>query len=508
MFESAAAPAEPSAPPVSVPRAARLLRLARDRAPGAAAVALLEQVDPGQLCAADRVDLLACWEAHEGWLLARRAAAVVAVAGAAPADDELDEDSARMQVAAAIRVTVTTAGHRVDTARFVHAHPDLAAALTAGRLGYGHLAVLERELAAAAAATVTAVLAEVLPAAADQTPSRLRQHACRALARIDADAVTDRIRAHHRNRSADLTPEPDLGARITVTGPWAMTAWAYRQFDAWARAERDRLRATHRGTTPGPDTPDSGPDTRDGEDGAQGRRDVSLTALRADAVVEAARLLALSLAHPDTDPHTDPHTGTGTDTTGDPDTVQPRRRGRSWSTAIVVCDLPTALGLADEPGHVPGYGPVPAPIARHLLAHADTWRRFLTTDSTLTDAGTTRYRPTDALRDLITARDQACAFPGCTVPATHADLDHTTPYDGTNTTPDNLRPLCRRHHRVKTHHPGWQLRTGPHGPEWTTPTGHRHHTPPEPLWQTTDRIITDRRRLGTLTRHHWQRHRP
>ena len=35
--------------------------------------------------------------------------------------------------------------------------------------------------------------------------------------------------------------------------------------------------------------------------------------------------------------------------------------------------------------------------------------------------------------------------------------------------------LCRRHHRLKTHH-GWQLRAHPDGScDWTSPTGARYH---------------------------------
>ena len=47
-------------------------------------------------------------------------------------------------------------------------------------------------------------------------------------------------------------------------------------------------------------------------------------------------------------------------------------------------------------------------------------------------------------------------FPWCTRPAEHCDTDHVIPYaEGGPTASDNLAPLCRRHHRLKTHHPGW-----------------------------------------------------
>ncbi len=86
--------------------------------------------------------------------------------------------------------------------------------------------------------------------------------------------------------------------------------------------------------------------------------------------------------------------------------------------------------------------------------------------------------------DLITARDQTCTFPGCTVPATTADLDHLTPYNGHNTHPRNLHALCRRHHRLKTHHPGWTLTRDPDTgtTRWRSPTGHHYTRTPDPLW--------------------------
>ena len=48
-----------------------------------------------------------------------------------------------------------------------------------------------------------------------------------------------------------------------------------------------------------------------------------------------------------------------------------------------------------------------------------------------------------------------CVFPYCNRPARSADLDHTEAYDDDGppgqTSTDALAPLCRKHHRVKTH---------------------------------------------------------
>ena len=62
------------------------------------------------------------------------------------------------------------------------------------------------------------------------------------------------------------------------------------------------------------------------------------------------------------------------------------------------------------------------------------------------------YEIPDRLRQQVALRDLHCAFPNCGQPSTRCDLDHATPYaDGGPTCPCNLVPLCRKHHRAKTH---------------------------------------------------------
>ncbi|MEZ5116673.1 MAG: HNH endonuclease signature motif containing protein [Candidatus Nanopelagicales bacterium] len=128
----------------------------------------------------------------------------------------------------------------------------------------------------------------------------------------------------------------------------------------------------------------------------------------------------------------------------------------------------------------------PRPIARQLAGDADNWRRFLTDHGRLIATGDNRYRPSDRLRELVTARDTVCTFPGCTIPSTATDLDHVANFDGANTTAANLHPACRRHHRIKTHGT-WTAGTDPGGTgriRWTSPTGHTYLQPPQPLWDT------------------------
>jgi hypothetical protein len=181
--------------------------------------------------------------------------------------------------------------------------------------------------------------------------------------------------------------------------------------------------------------------------------------------------------------------------------------------------LSTELGQANEPGVVSGFGPVDAPLARHLisLAGTDSLTRFcitltaqdgraighgclpgcgalaslatrgLTLEITPLARGTCDhrdqepgYRPSRRLQHLIWARTPTCTAPGCRRPAVRCDLDHTLPYDqGGLTCECNLAPLCRHHHRCK-HSSGWRLEQPfPGVMRWTTPAGRSYTTTPD-----------------------------
>lgn len=84
------------------------------------------------------------------------------------------------------------------------------------------------------------------------------------------------------------------------------------------------------------------------------------------------------------------------------------------------------------------------------------------------------YEPTAAQRRQIELTHETCVYPYCNTRIDHCDLDHVVAYaDGGETSTSNLAPLCRTHHRLKTHVPGWSYRkTGPTTYVWTTPHGH------------------------------------
>lgn len=84
----------------------------------------------------------------------------------------------------------------------------------------------------------------------------------------------------------------------------------------------------------------------------------------------------------------------------------------------------------------------------------------------------------DRLKQMQRLLHHTCVFPACTRRA--VDHDHIDPAArGGPTTDMNIAPLCRRHHRLKTHG-GWRYeKTGPTTFEWRSPAGHtfrRDHT--------------------------------
>ena len=88
------------------------------------------------------------------------------------------------------------------------------------------------------------------------------------------------------------------------------------------------------------------------------------------------------------------------------------------------------------------------------------------------------HDPPEQMADLVRLRDRHCVFPGCRRRSTLCDLDHIDPYlpidrggPPGQTDPANLAPLCRRHHRAKTHS-HWHYRRLPDGSyRWTSPLG-------------------------------------
>ena len=126
------------------------------------------------------------------------------------------------------------------------------------------------------------------------------------------------------------------------------------------------------------------------------------------------------------------------------------------------------------------------------------------------------YEVPDRLREQVTLRDHTCVFPWCTRSARKTDADHVIPYaEGGTTRSDNIAPLCRRHHRLKTHsawtytmlEPGSFLWSSPHGYQFLrdhhgTLDVSRDQRRPE---GTSPRLVSSDRSLRSLLNHLWRR---
>ena len=146
----------------------------------------------------------------------------------------------------------------------------------------------------------------------------------------------------------------------------------------------------------------------------------------------------------------------------------------------------------DAPALVTGYGPVPAVLARHLIAtstdrsdrpDATAAKAFLRRLFTDPDTGQlvamdskAREFPAGARRFLI-ARDQICRTPWCGAPIRH--IDHIDPAArGGPTTIGNGQGLCVNCNYSKQS-PGWSAQADPDGQiTVTTPTGHTTSSSP------------------------------
>jgi hypothetical protein len=89
--------------------------------------------------------------------------------------------------------------------------------------------------------------------------------------------------------------------------------------------------------------------------------------------------------------------------------------------------------------------------------------------------GVGQYEIPDRLSSQVDLIMHTCVFPWCTRKAKRCDKDHTVPYDqGGATCLCNLAPLCRRHHRLKTH-TAWRYEPFELGTYvWTSPLGRQY----------------------------------
>jgi hypothetical protein len=134
-----------------------------------------------------------------------------------------------------------------------------------------------------------------------------------------------------------------------------------------------------------------------------------------------------------------------------------------------------------------GYGPIPASMARDLVANgADSFYRVLIDprDGAPLEIGRTSYRLTKAMRNWLRLRDGKCSFPGCSNQSLDNDADHLLAWaQGGTTGISNLGQACPAHHKLR-HAGPWTPTpaTKDEPPGWISPSG-RHYKSEHQDWE-------------------------
>jgi hypothetical protein len=466
--------------------------------PGPDAMLKLMAINKSQLAPADRIDYLTCWQRQSSWVAAQEQEAMLYVSGTQYLEraGEYDVDGEeRESVAAALRISPATSQNKIDVARTLFNHlPETISALNSGEISVQHAQVIAQETANAVRVGLDQLaIAEIekiaLAHAEFHTPNQVANKVRTTFAKLAPELFQKDFDDNRAARQVRFFKEPHGVGTILAT----LRIEDAQLVDQVISDYSDKLLEEHRSAML-----NLVKFSRDhicakacqSQSCSHGCSEVckdyclalnsedsaALAALeranlinsdferdmrRADALVFAMRAADAALK-----------------SSGSVITKHNRR-----PTINVTIDLPTILGLAENPGQLAGYGPIPASIARQIAADG-RWKRFVTDPikGTLLDYGRETYEPPQDLQDFLIARDRTCRFPGCRQPAHLGDLDHVVPWDsGGSTSPENLGALCRRHHNLKTHS-DWKLISHEDGAcTWISPSGHKYFVPARPI---------------------------
>lgn len=326
--------------------------------PGPATMALLASIDPSVLDPYDRICLLQAWERQNSWLMAQQQVAMIGLVGGGP---KLDSDWVREEVACGLRISGDAAGHRIHVARVLHRQlPATTAALVSGQLLWQHATAIVDACAELDPELCPLVEQRVLARAGDQSVGQLRNSLRRAVIAVAPVAAEQRRAKAAATRDVQLFSMGDGLTSFCALLPAPDAQAVFEAIDLRARANAGIL----------------------DECGNK----LGIAARRADALVALV-------------------TGVGAGGGG--------VAGHAVELQAVI-DLPTLLGLRNNPAELVGYGAITGKLARELGRDA-SWRRLIAdpVSGSLLDCGRWTYRPPRVLREFIEARDRTCRFPFC-----------------------------------------------------------------------------------------------
>ena len=427
-------------------------------APGIKTLGGLIVIDPQELSPAARIDYLAALERQSSWLQAAMQRAIVAVAGIHEGKSDgpftgVDE-AEREDVSSALRLSAGTAQMRIDVARTLVNHlPNTCSALATGELSAAHATVIARETAAAirdglSEFAIFSIEEKAIAHAEFHTPSQVALQVRSAIAKFAPATFEEVVEKARDSRRVSCYNDVDGMSTVVAILPAEDAQTVMKAIEAFIVKGASIFKF-------------SGDSVDAGNSDVRNSDVRSADMKRADALTSLAGF-ALAASSQDIELHRRP------------------------ITVNVTIDLPTLLGLSENPGQLAGYGAIPASVAR-ALASDGKWKRFITDPQTgaLLDYGRETYQPPQALIDFLIARDRTCRFPGCRRSAALSDLDHAQSWDeGGTTSLDNLGALCRRHHVLKTHG-GWSIESRADGScTWTSPLGKIYQTPARSISET------------------------
>jgi len=406
----------------------------------------LLEIDLKRLTQTGKIDYLAALEKQYSWLYSLMQEATLAIAGNEPSTNEnmwegVDE-AEREDVATALRLSPNTAQLRIDVARTLSNHlPGTCSALASGEISSSHANLIARETADALSRGVSP---DILPLIENEALAHSEFHTAAQVgkklrtlfAQYAPETLEEVVAKARETRNVRIYPESDGMSNVIALLPAEDAQTLYLAINTMVDIVDSQVEII--------DQVAIAPKTIDMK--------------RADALtLIASEFLGRSAME-----------------------FTSHRRPVSINVTV---DLPTLLGLAENPGELAGHGPIPASLARQLAADGK-WRKFITDPLTgnLLDMGRDSYLPSQYLIDFLTARDQICRFPGCSQPARVGDIDHAKSWEeGGETRPGNLGFLCRRHHRLKTHG-GWKLESFEDGScNWISPKGKKYFVPSRPV---------------------------
>ncbi len=379
---------------------------------------------------ADRIDALAALERVRRTTQAAMYEQIISLHDDRTAIDpdwqlRLGAPSFTAEVALALGVSTATADRMVAAAFTLRHMPATLATLATGQAGERTVAaVCDTLVSVSDEALLASVDRRIAPLLASLTPRRAQHRVKRMLLEADPQAAADRAaKARENGPRVFLEPMDDALAFLGVIG------------------SAEQLTALHAEL--------AGHATRQKAAGDPRRRG----AIMVDTLVERGT----GLAHAD----------------GPPVELQ-----------LLMRDT-TVLGADDRACELVGYGPIDPTTAERLLGRAERtwWRRLYTdADGQLVGRDPRRRRFTAVDAGFLSSRDRYCRRPGCECRVAH--LDHIRRHaDGGDSIIANGQGLCARDNQLKEGR-GWTVGIDPDTGGtivWTTPTGHRYASAPDPI---------------------------